>query len=335
MNNFRRLALALALGSTFGSAHAYVNIVFDYSHDTSGFFTADRKATLEQAAQAFETRVFDDLTAIQSTPGGDGYVIEFNQPNNSGLQTRIENANLAAGELRIFVGSGNVGLNGSRESIPITSQMGTYNGVTSTTSQFGEFAQNARTRGQENWPDEPAMWGGTITYDSSANWYADTDVSTTESFAGQWDLYSVTLKGLISILGANVTSDAWYPLLSGVGRFNGAHAKEEYGVRNPRGVLQAIPMEEIISSSTRLASNIQGKLDDGTLQTALFAWGLSMGERRHLTELDYAILDDMGWDVTGFTEMPNTPPVPEPQTWAMLAAGLGLIGLQARKKMRG
>ena len=96
MNNFRRLALALALGSTFGSAHAYVNIVFDYSYDSSGFFTAERRATLEQAAQAFETRVFDDLTAITSTPGGNGVVLNLGPLGSSNVGQQVTNANIAA-----------------------------------------------------------------------------------------------------------------------------------------------------------------------------------------------------------------------------------------------
>lgn len=335
LNNFRRLALALALGSTFGSAHAYVNIVFDYRYDSSGFFTADRRATLEQAAQAFETRVFDDLTAITSTPGGNGVVLELGSVGNSNIGQQITNATIAKNEIRIYVGgTSNGGLN-YEEKIPLSATPGGM-GLTPTTTDMA-YANAAFSRGQTGWPEsESGTWGGTLNYSTNVSWYADTDVSTTESFAGQWDLYTVTLKGLVSILGAsdNGLDSGWLSLINGVGNFNGAKAKAEYGVRNSRGVLQAVPLESVFSASTRLKSTIQGKLDDGDLQLALLAWSLSTGERRYMTELDYAILDDIGWDVTGFTEMPNTPPVPEPQTWAMLAAGLGLIGLQARKKMR-
>lgn len=336
MNNFRRLALALALGSTFGSAHAYVNIVFDYSYDSSGFFTADRRATLEQAAQAFETRVFDDLTAITSTPGGNGVVLNLGPLGSSNVGQQVTNANIAAKELRIYVGSNSNGGLNYEEKIPVSAISGGM-GLTPTTTDMS-YGNAAFSRGQTGWPDsESGTWGGTLNFSSNVSWYADTDVSTTESFAGQWDLYTVTLKGLVGILGAadDGIDTGWLSLINGVGNFNGAKAKAEYDVRNSRGILQAVPLEEDFSANTRLEANIQGKLEDGSMQLALLAWGLSMGERRHMTELDYAILDDIGWDVTGFTEMPNTPPIPEPQTWAMLAAGLGLIGLQARKKMRG
>ncbi len=331
MKTFRQLTLGLALASCFGSANAYVNIVFDYTYDTNNFFTADRRATLEQAATAFETRLFDTLDAITSTPGGNSISL------NIFSEVQIENANIGKNELRIYVNSaGSVG-GIAGEATPISAIQG---GMSIEGDQ--SYSDAAWSRGQTGWPDsEVGTWGGTISYSNTVSWYADSDVSTVESFSGQWDLYTATLKGLVEIMGVsdNGVDTAYLGKLNGVSNFNGDKAKIEYDVRGGRqNLLQAVPTEKIFSNNTRLAANIKGDLTLNGVETeqlALLAWSLSTGERRYMTDLDWAIMDDIGWDVTGFTEMPNTPPVPEPQTWAMLAAGLGLIGVQARKKMRG
>jgi len=330
MKTFRQLTLGLALASCFGSANAYINIVFDYTYDTNNFFTSDRRATLEQAATAFETRIFDTLDAIQSTPGGNSIALNLFEG------VTVENANIAKNELRIYVNSSNSqGLTYS-EGLPVSTTSGQM-GI----SGDDAYLDAAWKRGQTGWPDsDVGTWGGTVTFSSNVSWYADNDVSTVESFSGQWDLYTATLKGLVEIMGVsdNGVDVAYLAKLNGVGSFNGEKTKIEYDVRGGRqNLLQAVPTEKIYSAETRLAAHIKGDLTLNGVETeqlALLAWGLSTGERRYMTDLDWAIMDDIGWDVTGFTEMPNTPPVPEPQTWAMLAAGLGLIGLQARKKMR-
>lgn len=50
------------------------------------------------------------------------------------------------------------------------------------------------------------------------------------------------------------------------------------------------------------------------------------GEYYDATSRDLAALDAIGWDLRS--------PVPEPQTWAMLFAGLGLLGWQSRRRCR-
>ena len=47
------------------------------------------------------------------------------------------------------------------------------------------------------------------------------------------------------------------------------------------------------------------------------------GQRKYLTDLDWALLADVGWQVTA---------VPEVQTWAMMLAGLGLLGWRMRRR---
>lgn len=328
MKDLRQLTLGLALASCFGNANAYINIVFDYTYDTNNFFTADRRATMEQAAATFEARVFDTLDAITSTPGRNSVTL------NLWNGVEVENANIAKNELRIYVNSSNSQGLSYREGLPISTasgNMGIHGDVV--------YGNAAWTRGQTGWPEsDVGTWGGTMTFSQSVGWYADNDANTLESFAGQWDLYSVALKGLTEIMGISGSGidQAYYGQLNPSSNFNGAKAKAEYGVLTPRGNLTPIPTEKSDNAGAlRLASSIKGDLLNGQEQLALLAWGLSTGERRYMTELDWAVMDDIGWDVTGFTVMPETPPIPEPQTWAMLAAGLCLIGHTARKRRLG
>lgn len=45
--------------------------------------------------------------------------------------------------------------------------------------------------------------------------------------------------------------------------------------------------------------------------------GITPNLRKYFTELDYAAMNDIGWQVS---------PIPEMEIWAMMLAGLGLLG---------
>jgi hypothetical protein len=51
---------------------------------------------------------------------------------------------------------------------------------------------------------------------------------------------------------------------------------------------------------------------------------ITSGTRKYFTDLDFAAMQDIGWQVTA---------VPEADTWAMLLAGLGLVGFATRRRM--
>jgi hypothetical protein len=64
---------------------------------------------------------------------------------------------------------------------------------------------------------------------------------------------------------------------------------------------------------------------NGSPQEAAMDPDIANGQRKHFTDLDFAAMDDIGWQVAV---------VPEADTWAMLLAGLGLVGVATRRRMR-
>jgi MYXO-CTERM domain-containing protein len=62
---------------------------------------------------------------------------------------------------------------------------------------------------------------------------------------------------------------------------------------------------------------------EGASQEAAMTPSIANGTRKNFTDLDFAAMNDIGWQVTA---------VPEADTWAMLLAGLGLVGFASRRR---
>src|SRR5687768_6754970 len=273
-------------------AAANVDIVFDYRYDSSGFFAgsnSSRQNLLNSAASVFETRFEDHLTAISSA-GSNGFHARLFQPDNGKLIS-IPNYSVAADQIVVFVGAYN---------IPGSLAVGGPGGFTVNGS--AAFHENALSRGQPGallpTQTDYGPWGGRISFNSTSNWYFDSDIKTNESFSGQYDFYSVAVHELAHVLG--FASAQSFTNLSSGGVFNGS------------------AVNDLLGSNPSLASDghwVSGLSYEG--QAAAMTPGISANQRKHFTELDFAAMKDMGWEVS---------PIPEAEIWAMMLAGLGLLG---------
>lgn len=283
-----------------------ISINFDYSYDSTGFFDIGTsngqlaRNLMQDAGNFFATRITDQLGAI--TPGGvNTFDINFFNPSDTTnpVNQTINNFTVAANTLTVFVGADNLG-----GSLGLGGPGGYSIGGTAAFT-------NSVNRGQ-GVVDNPgavdfAPWGGSISFNSTSNWYFDTDSTTDEAFGGN-DFYSVALHELGHVLGFS-TADSWTNQVSG-GNFNGTNSVAANG-----GPVALDGTSHWAPGTTSLVN--------GIIQEAAMDPDLTTGTRKRFTDLDMAALFDIGWEV-------SATPVPVPP--AILLFTTGLLGLVSQRK---
>ncbi|MDY6829148.1 MAG: hypothetical protein SV583_07200 [Pseudomonadota bacterium] len=274
--------LTTALIATHANA---VSLEFDFTYDTSGFFTqADALASLNAAGALFESRLQDSLAGIVPA-AGESFEVRFSRPD-TGVLSGVERS-IAADTLVIYVGARELG-----------GALGEGGPGGFSASSFGGGDLSASLpplRGQTG-PDF-GPWGGAMTFDASADWYFGADAAGLGG--GQSDFYSVALHEIAHVLGVG-TSATWGSWVSG-GEFSG-------------------PAVQAVAGGPVALTDDGGHFAEGTLslvmgisQEAALDPNLTTGTRKHLTDLDWAALEDIGWEVA---------PVPLPAALWLLAAPL-------------
>lgn len=281
-------------------ALANIDIHFDYRYDSSGFFTganSSRQNLLNAAASTFESSFEDNLTAITSSVS-DSFDAKFFQPDN-GKSISIPNFSVAENQLVIFAGTRNLGS---------TLAVGGPGGYSIISSDPG-FIDNASSRGQAgaltSIETDFGPWGGAISFNSTSNWYFDSNITRDESFSG-FDFYSVAVHELAHVLGFG-GADSFDNLISG-GSFTGPAVNALLGYNPP------------LAGDSHWASGLSYLGQEAAMDPSIAG-----GQRKHFTELDAAAMKDIGWEVS---------PVPEAETWTMMLAGLGLLGWRFRTSRR-
>lgn len=289
-----------------------VGIQFDYTLDTNGFFTAERKSLLEQAAHVFTDRFQDTLAAIPAAAGSDTWTAKFFNPATGAQDTKL-NMVVPANTLIVFAGG--------RDFPDATLGQGGPGGVNvSGTSNWvdlilarGETGANAAT------PNDFGPWGGAITFDTSANWHFG--ATTTGLTASQSDFVTVATHELGHLFGFG-SSPSWDALASS-GSFTGTASKAEYDLGG--NIPLAADESHWVDGTT-----------DGGLETIMDP-SITMGTRKVMTQLDFAAFDDIGWELSANSApvlnnlgSPQFGSVPEDATTgagttisAMIATGAG------------
>ena len=293
-------AILLAASQSAGA----VTINFDYSDD-GGFFTganSSRQSILNDTGNLLGNRLTDSLAAITSS-GVNHFDAVFNRPDN-GVLTTLSNFNVAADTLTVFAGGralgGSLGVGGP----------GGYN--ISGTQSFVDTVPQRSQLGATTGPSATdfAPWGGQITFNSDSSWYFDSNPSTTEAFSGN-DFYSVALHEIGHVLGIG-TADSWNDKVSG-GNFTGVYSVAAFGGNVPLASDHAHWAE---STKSTVMGAVQEALMDPTLTT---------GARKLPTQLDFAALKDVGWQVTA---------VPLPSAvWLFGSALIAFAGLRRKQSI--
>lgn len=269
---------------------------FDYSLDQSGLFaTSAARAALQRAGQSVLQRLTDDLGAI--SPGGKReWVARFRHPstgadsiNPNTLTARIpvaDNLQVQQNELVVFVGGRDLGSNRLGEAFTGTWAFPETGPLTSQErAQILAFRDTVEYRGEtgasRSTPTDFGPWGGSISFDTSGrSWYFGRDVKNLP--AGQSDFATTAAHELMHILGFGA-SPSWDALAT-ASAFTGTASRSVYAGLGGTG---NVPLE----AEDHWGDQLETQFDEPTLMKEAVA----TGTRQLPTPLDFAALQDIGW----------------------------------------
>ncbi|MFW6062372.1 MAG: hypothetical protein ACOC93_06145 [Planctomycetota bacterium] len=261
---YSALVTLLAAGVACGG----VEIEFDYSLDTNGFFALQqRRAVMEHAADTL-LRFTDPLDPID--PGGDDTWEAFFLHPGTGADWSVFDAQIPVDTIRIYAGG---------RDLP-TGVLGLTSTGVSVDGQ-SEWVDTVVSRGQSGALDSPPTdhgpWGASLSFDTGQNWHlgiADQPPS------GQPDLLSVAIHELSHALGFGL-SDSWMTYTSD-STFTGPNARKVFGGSVP------------LADRGHWAETVEGMVGDERQSAAMTA-SIGFGDRKRFTDVDVAGLLDVGW----------------------------------------
>jgi len=245
-----------------------LNIKFDYTYDSEGFFNSpDRRAVLSYAAQLWSEVIEDDFEKI---PAGSAFEIRHPSQSDQTLEITL---NDDIDDLLIYVGA--------REISGSTLGLGGPSGYSLMGDKFtlrisDDFRNNGAT---ENF--EP--WAGVLTFDSTATWNFSLDAPQ----PGKSDLLTVALHEIGHVLGIGTAST--FDTFVQNRTFTGSNVVNLNG-----GV--ALPLHED-------DAHVEDGYGDNDV---LMDPTTSVGDRVLISDIDKAILADLGYSVSGFINNSST-----------------------------
>lgn len=277
MLNRRRNARATTLTLLGGlcltplTAEAKVNFDFDFSLDTNNFFTPAARAALQQASTVFSDRFLDTFTPITPS-GGQTWITSFVNPSTGVKDSpQFTDLSIAADTLKVYVGArslgGALGLGGP-------------GGFSATQPLFSTIKSRGQAGVTAAPPTDFGGWGGSIAFDNTVSWNFDL----AGPHAGQNDFLSVATHEIAHVLGFG-TAASWSQNYATASGFVGPKAQALYGAPVPIS-----PDGAHLNYSTMSTAG-------GVAQETLMDPDITTGTRKAITLLDWAVLDDLGWDL--------------------------------------
>jgi hypothetical protein len=224
-------------------------------------------------------RIVDNITPIAPATG-DTWTTKFTHPGTGVANHAITNLNVPADTLKVYAGARNLGgalgLGGP----------GGYDG--SGSQAFVDALQfRGQSGAQQTVPTDFGPWGGSITFDNTngTQW----NFNLAAPAAGKNDFFTVALHEMAHVLGFG-TSPSWGTFRSGT-QFTGAKSRADNN-----GVNVNLYHLEVPSSHWQVGvqSSVGGV---GPNQEAAMSPTIPVGSRKRFTLLDFAGLDDIGWDI--------------------------------------
>jgi len=236
----------------------------NYMFDTKAAFAPERRVVLEAAAQAWQSVI---LSEFEDIPAGTSLRARHpEKPAEAGMNFPAPNA---IDDVIVFVGFAEIDGSGG----------GSVRAQTSI-SFAGDVAdpvllQKLMAR-RDAIPFQP--WVGNISFDSTDNWFYDPTPDTNDDLpAEKSDFMTTSLHEVGHLLGIG-NSAAWDSLIVG-NQFTGPHAVALHGGPVP-----------VTADHNHVDAVVLQEVD-------LMMGGTADGQRLHITPLDLAILEDLGYSV--------------------------------------
>ena len=293
---------------------ANAQIVLDFSDDLANqnFFSNNpvARAALEAAVADINAAIVFDLSAAEDittgTAGTTSFDFDFlyNYSNpTTGEQQVIENASSPENVYRIFVGArtlggSTLGVGGAGASG--FSASGTVGSGSVADAVADAEANDTHRRGGgpligtlsgvfgdgTTFSFEIGLGVGSLVFDDDANWHFDHTIPVA---ARTNDFYSVALHEIMHTLGVG-SSESWSSMISGT-TWLGNEVITSNGTGT--GIVDL--------DGDHFAQNLMSpRISDGVMQEIVIDPNLTLGTRKGLTQLDLAVLRDIGFQTNEF-----------------------------------
>ena len=307
------LSLAALVGKT--QPAKAIDIVFDYRYDETAnggnnfFNTQEKRDLLDDAALYFENAFDDTLDAINPT-GSNTWSPRFTNPGtgeDNFADSALDNMMVQANEIIVFAGGHDIA----------GGAIGTGGPGGYTASGTQAWLDSIKSRGEpgvlEPNPTDFAPWGGSIFFDTATTWHFG-DASTSVPSATN-DFLSVAIHELGHLVGFGI-ADSWDTFVEEPSAnnfvFTGDKSNEIYGGNVPL-TPDSGHWQDGIESQVKGLTDPQETAMDPTL---------TVGERKFLTDLDYAGLQDIGWEVNSSAYSSSVPFEFSPSWGILVVAGM-------------
>jgi hypothetical protein len=260
-----------------------VTVRFDFTYDMVGYFnSADRRAALDRVATAITARMTDTLAPIAQAGGNTWTARVYDAASNRTID--IPGLSVAANEVVIYVTAGQLG----------GGALGLASGGAYSASGTQAWLNTVRNRGQSGADSSSDLgpWGGLVAFSSSTKW----DFTAGAPGVNQYDFDSVALHEMMHMFGFGLNNPSFDRLVSG-GYFNGPATVSVYGGSVP---MQAGSHTDHFAAGTKYGG-----------QESIMNPAIAPGVAKRMTELEYAILRDLGWG-SGPQSPPTSPPASPP-----------------------
>ena len=319
-------------------------ILFDYSYDTNGFFTKERRVLLKKAASVFTSRIGNTTWApVDTSLSGGDYELAFFNPTTLAVSW-TPNVFIPLNQITIYVGATDF------RASPWTLMQGSVGDGASQLLSIRNVTEGIRTVLVNQWQFRPinasitfdlggvqgfGSNSGAVTrqwhFDSDGNLQTDDRNPSDPDYYDYTDFYSTAIHEIGHVLGINnpdmikvvagIDYDpdfglAYMRQVESVGSggyvFTGTNAAQHYFGQ----IGQNIPLDT--DTKCHFADGVRSDTADGWLS---LTYEDNQPFRVGFSELEFGALKDIGYTVSA---------VPEPATLLLLALG-GIFLLRRRK----